>query len=68
MGFYAGDSWRIKPNVTFNYGLRWEYDGPPWDKLNEYWMLQNTNDVFGVSGPGNLSIRDRPPATQMRSL
>jgi hypothetical protein len=22
--------------------------------LNEYWMTQNVNDVFGVSGPGNL--------------
>ena len=54
MGFFAADSWRVRPNVTFNYGIRWEYDGPPWDKLNEYSMLTNTNDVFGISGPGNL--------------
>jgi len=54
MGLFAGDSWRAKPNLTFNYGLRWEYDGPPWDKNNEYSILQNTNDVFGISGPGNL--------------
>ncbi len=53
-GVYAADSWRIRPNVTFNYGLRWEYSGPPWDKNNEYWMVPNANDVFGVSGPGNL--------------
>ena len=24
IGVYAEDSWRIKPNLTFNYGLRWE--------------------------------------------
>ena len=24
IGLYAEDSWRIKPNLTFNYGLRWE--------------------------------------------
>ena len=54
MGVYGGDSWRLRPNVTVNYGLRWEYQSAPWDKLNEYWMLQNTSDVFGVSGPGNL--------------
>ena len=36
-GIYAADSWRVKPNVTFNYGLRWEYSGPPWDKYNEYY-------------------------------
>jgi Carboxypeptidase regulatory-like domain len=25
---FAQDSWKIKPNVTFNYGLRWELDTP----------------------------------------
>ena len=54
MGIYAGDSWRVRPNLTFNYGLRWEYSGPPSDHLNQYSMLQNTNDVFGISGAGNL--------------
>jgi len=54
MGVYAGDSWRMRPNVTVNYGLRWEYQSAPWDKLNEYWQVQNVNDVFGVSGAGNL--------------
>src|SRR5579864_2725559 len=54
MGIFAADSWRFRPNLTLNYGLRWEYDGPPWDNLNQYTMIQNTNDVFGISGPGNL--------------
>jgi hypothetical protein len=53
-GIYAADSWRVKPNLTFNYGLRWEYQGPPYDKLNQYYLPDNTNDVFGISGPGNL--------------
>jgi hypothetical protein len=25
---YAQDSWRLRPTVTMNYGLRWEYDQP----------------------------------------
>jgi hypothetical protein len=24
VGVYAEDSWRVRPNLTFNYGLRWE--------------------------------------------
>jgi len=25
---FAQDSWKIKPNVTLNYGLRWELNTP----------------------------------------
>jgi hypothetical protein len=28
-GIYAEDSWRAKPNLTLNYGLRWDVP-PPW--------------------------------------
>jgi hypothetical protein len=30
---FAQDSWRLKPNVTLNYGLRWELDTPLTDNL-----------------------------------
>lgn len=29
--FYAQDSFKIKPNLTFNYGLRYEQIAPPWE-------------------------------------
>ncbi len=29
--FYGQDSWRIKPNLTLNYGARWSLFPPPWE-------------------------------------
>jgi outer membrane receptor protein involved in Fe transport len=31
---FAQDSWKIKPNITLNYGLRWELNTPYYDNGN----------------------------------
>ncbi|MDR3718283.1 MAG: carboxypeptidase regulatory-like domain-containing protein [Bryobacteraceae bacterium] len=34
-GLYVQDSWQVRPNVTFNYGVRWDLL-PPWrEKYNQ---------------------------------
>ena len=54
-GIYATDSWRVRPNLTVNYGLRWQYEGVPVDDLNQYFTLQGGYaGLWGVSGVGNL--------------
>lgn len=54
VSFYFQDAWRLKRNLTFNYGVRWEYLGVT--QIPDGLGLQVTNfdDIFGVSGPGNL--------------
>jgi hypothetical protein len=52
-GIFASDSWRVNPNLTFNYGVRWEVQRPFEARSNVY--SQTTfNELFGISGPGNL--------------
>jgi hypothetical protein len=35
VGLYAQDSWRIKKNLTLNYGLRWDRIEPWYEKYNQ---------------------------------
>src|SRR5215472_14661019 len=35
LGFYGQDSWRVRPNLTFNVGLRYDVSTPFWEKYDE---------------------------------
>src|SRR5262245_28995617 len=50
---FAQDAWRARPNLTLNFGLRWLVQGP-FTALNEGYTTVSVEDLFGVSGPGNL--------------
>jgi len=52
-GFYGADSYRMRPNLTINYGLRWQIEPSP-HNLNNVYTKNSLADVFGVSGVGNL--------------
>jgi hypothetical protein len=54
ISFYFQDNWRLKRNFTFNYGLRYEYEGVPSLPDGLGIQITNFNDIFGVGGPGNL--------------
>jgi hypothetical protein len=53
MGYYAQDSWRARPDLTINYGLRWETQFP-YVALNNRFTQATYDALFGVSGSGNL--------------
>jgi hypothetical protein len=39
LGLYAQDSWRVKSNLTFNYGLRYDVSAPWREKYNQIQTL-----------------------------
>ena len=40
LGAFAQDSWRARPNLTVNYGLRWDVISPWWEQHNEIETLK----------------------------
>ena len=47
--FYGQDSWRIRPNLTLTYGLRWQYHSVPFEANGfEAVSNQNLNTIFPV--------------------
>lgn len=53
-GLFAQDSWRIRQNLSVNYGLRWQPQSSYIAESGNYSRIENFDQVFGVSGPGNL--------------
>jgi hypothetical protein len=54
--FYGQDTWRLSPNLTVNYGLRWELYFPETANGPGHGGLMNLNDGFiRVAGVGGVA-------------
>lgn len=52
-GLFFQDSYKLKPNLTVNYGLRWDFISPDKDMTGKYHSM-TPQDVFGPTGVGQL--------------
>ena len=75
VGLYAQDSWRVKPNLTFNYGLRWDML-PAWrEKYNQLQtlVLGEQSLVYpgaprGLVFPGDPGVPDTLAPTRYKNF
>src|SRR6202012_4942198 len=49
-GFFALDKWKIRPNLTLSYGLRWDYSGPITDRGDRLGNFDPTVPNAGAGG------------------
>ena len=71
-GLFAQDSFRIRPTLTLNYGLRWDFTWPDYDLTGAYhsaapdavWGPSGINNLFN---PGSLKGTMNPILTQNSS-
>ena len=60
-GLFAQDSWRARPDLTINAGLRWDYIMPFWEKYNNLQtIIPGRQSVLYPGLPGDLVVPGDP--------
>jgi carboxypeptidase family protein len=72
--FFVQDRWRLKSNLTLNYGLRWDIVGNDQDVDGGYSSVSSLGDFWGptpvgaIFQPGNLGGVQNPTFTARRQV
>jgi len=60
-GLFVQDSWRARPDLTVNFGLRWDYIMPFWEKYNEVQtIIPGRQSILYPGAPGGLLVPGDP--------
>lgn len=60
-GVFAQDSWRARSDLTLNFGLRWDYIMPFWEKYNEVQtIIPGRRSVLYSGAPQGLVVPGDP--------
>ena len=60
-GLFAQDSWRARSDLTINFGLRWDYIMPFWEKYNNLQtVIPGRQSVLFPGLPGDLVVPGDP--------
>jgi hypothetical protein len=60
-GLFAQDSWRARSELTINFGLRWDYVMPFWEKYNQIQtVIPDRQSVLYPDAPGGLLVPGDP--------
>lgn len=55
-GLFFQDAWRWRPNLTINYGMRWDFTGDDHDLTGAY----HSADAVGIWGPSGVNNIFKP--------
>jgi hypothetical protein len=64
LALFIQDQWRMKPNFTLSYGVRWDYMGVPTVPNGLAIQPTNFDSVWGISGKNNLFKPTAAPGSQ----
>jgi hypothetical protein len=68
IALFMSDQWRMKSNFTLSYGVRWDFMGVPTVPNGLAIQPTNINDIWGVSGPGNLFKPNAAAGSQTKGV